>query len=225
MDNLDDFQISFHLLESNDLKLLVSGNNLSEEYLAEIHSLIRAVIEVFNKRVTDYDKNVIIASHQGGKQAFIVFECILKGKKVAVKLYKPIVTHLIVHTVASDYLIKNIAEFNKELQNTSIHLSFPQTYGLGQIKFLDKNLPSISILIQDWIENAEEIHKILPKDHVIIIKSIIKKLTAEKGFMVDIMSKNWLASKTNEIKYIDLILFNPKGQILEQIKYWSKILE
>ena len=67
-----------------------------------------------------------------------------------------------------------------------------------------------------------------------MIKSIIKYLTTENGFMVDIMSKNWLASAKNDLSgdseehllyYIDLILFNPMGKILEKIKYWTQILE
>ena len=53
----------------------------------------------------------------------------------------------------------------------------------------------------------------------------MKVLTSDNGFMVDIMSKNWLASTDNKVNYVDLVLFNPKGKILEKIKFLAQQLE
>ena len=72
---------------------------------------------------------------------------------------------------------------------------------------------------------VKEIHRLVPKDHASIINSIIRQLTSNNGFMVDIMSKNWLVSENNIINYIDLVLFNPKGNILDKIKFFTKQIE
>ena len=85
-------------------------------------------------------------------------------------------------------------------------------------------LSPASILVQEWVENGQEIYKTYPKEHVQIIRSIVKTLTTENGLMVDIMGKNWLTAtttKNNRLEYIDLVLFNPRGPILEKIKKWA----
>ena len=83
----------------------------------------------------------------------------------------------------------------------------------------------VSILVQEWVSDSEAIHKIFPKDHVTIIRDLIRKLTFNKGFMIDIMSKNWLVTKeNNKITYVDLVLFNPTGKILEKIKFYIENL-
>ena len=45
--------------------------------------------------------------------------------------------------------------------------------------------------------------------------SLVNILTLKKGLMIDNIRKNWLASNDkNEIRYVDLDLFNPTGKIL-----------
>lgn len=73
------------------------------------------------------------------------------------------------------------------------------------------------VLVQEWVNNSKEIYKIYPKEHVQIIGNIIKTLSKDK-FVIDIMSKNWLISEDNNLYYVDLILFNPKDQLSDQIK-------
>ena len=177
-----------------------------------------------NNSLPDSNKN-IIQVHYGGKQVFKVYECLFQNRKIAIKIYKPILTHLIVHTVAITHILRKIGEYNELINNKIMSLSFPNTIALGQPTSMNF-VPPISILIQDWIGDSEVIHKVLPIDHITLIKSLIKKLTIEEKFMLDIMTKNWLVSKNeNKLFYVDLVLFNPKDKILEKIKGWLKDLE
>lgn len=176
-----------------------------------------------NSSINSY-KN-ILQKHPGGNQVYHVFECLFQGKKVAVKLYKPIATHLVVHTIAITYLLQKNSEFDQLIKNQTFNLSFPKTIAVGNPISMNF-VPPISILVQEWVSDSETIHKIFPRDHVTIIHDLIKKLTLNKGFMLDIMSKNWLVTtKDTKITYVDLVLFNPTGRILEKIKYYSENLE
>lgn len=192
--------------------------------MLELHELLKEVINLFaNEKAQPNNKN-IIQKHSGGKETLGVFECLLDGKKVAVKIYKPIITHLIVHTIASTYLMNNIDYFNSALIDQNIKLTFPKSIALGY-STSNSLLSQVAILVQEWVENGEEIHKSFPLDHINIIRSLVRVLTTEKGLMVDIMSKNWLKTEDNYVTYIDLILFNPKGPILEKIKKWALELD
>ena len=223
--NFDNLELEFNIIKFEGVNLLITENHPSNNYLQELHALVKDVLTAFRDNSFYFSNENILGTHPGGKQVYIVFECLLRGRKVAVKIYKPIITHLIVHTVATKYILENAQEFDKSLTKFSINLAVPQTIALGH-PTTDNFVPPISILIQEWIGNSIEIHRVFPRDHVNIIRTIIKKLTSEKGFMVDIMSKNWLMTENNKImSYIDLILFNPTGSILEKIKNWTKKLE
>ena len=203
----------------------MTSENPSIDYLQELKVLVEAVLSAFRNNVLPDSKKNIIQVHSGGKQVFKVYECLFQNKKIAIKLYKPILTHLIVHTVAITHILRHIGEYNELINDKIMSLSFPNTIALGQPTSMNI-VPPISILVQDWIGDSEEIHKILPTEHITIIKSLIRKLTIEEGFMLDIMSKNWLVSKNeHKLFYVDLILFNPKDKILEKIKSWLKDLE
>ena len=209
------------MIKNSGVNLLVKSNFTTNDFLNGLKDLISSVIFDFKNNLISQRKGNIFIRHQGGKQTYAVFECRILDKKIAIKLYKPITTHLIVHSVAREYIthyLSNSPEFK------DFTLYFPDTIAIGQIK-PDNNFPSISILVQEWIDNTEEIHKIFPKNHVVIIKTIMKVLTSDNGFMVDIMSKNWLASTDNKVNYVDLVLFNPKGKILEKIKFFAQQLE
>ena len=222
--NIDHLDLPFSIIKFDEFNLLINSENTSQSFLIELQSLVKDILFLYANHKKDSSNENIINIHPGGKQAFLVFECMLDNKKVAVKIYKPIVTHLIVHTIATIFVQQNIEQFEGNYQGGTIKLALPSTIALG---YSSSNalLSQVAILIQDWVENGEEIYKVYPKDHVAIIRSIIKKLTTDNGLMVDIMSKNWLSGNLdNQVTYIDLILFNPKGKILEQIKTWAKEL-
>ena len=217
--------LKFNVIKFEGVNLLITAHQPSNQYLQELNTLVKDVLTSFQNNSFNFTNANILRTHPGGKQVYLVYECLFQDKKIAIKIYKPIITHLIVHTVATNYILSNIIEFNENLDKYSINLSIPQTIALGQPTTANF-IPPISILVQEWIEDSIEIHKIFPRDHVNIIRTIIKKLTTDKGFMVDIMSKNWLTSDgKSKLTYIDLILFNPTGSILENIKTWAKSLE
>lgn len=217
---LNDIDLNYVVFKSTDFNVLVKQTYYEDESVTEMQKLLSDIFTNFSLNSLNYNETNIITKHSGGKQAFTVYECWFQNKKVAIKLYKSIVTHLIVHSIARDYITKYLTNFN----DFDIKLFFPDTIAIGQIK-LRSGKVLYSFLIQEWVEKSEEIHKFFPKEHVTIIKKIIKKLTTDNGFMVDIMSKNWLATENNVINYIDLVLFNPKGKILEKIKYLTQQIE
>ena len=195
---------------------MINSPTPSMAYLQDLHDLLKEIISLFaNKKDHSTNKN-IMNIHPGGKQTLQVYECVLEGKKVAVKIYKPILTHLIVHTIATEYIMSNIDYFNTALDKP-LTLHMPRILALGYTAS-NSLLSQVSILIQEWVDNGQEIYKQFPQDHVKIIRSIVKKLTTENGLMVDIMGKNWLKTEKNHLEYIDLVLFNPKGPIVKKIK-------
>ena len=217
--------LKFNIIKFEEINLLITARHPSNQYLQELNTLIKDVLFYYKNNYQDTTNKSILGIHPGGKQVLVVVECLLQGKKVAVKIYKPIITHLIVHTVAISYITKHLEEFNNSLSNQQINLSFPLTIALGQPTSSDFVNP-ISILIQEWIEESEEIHKVYPREHVNMIRTIIRILTVHWGFMVDIMSKNWLVVAQNQkLTYVDLVLFNPVGEILEMIKDLTKKLD
>ncbi len=223
--NFDDLNLKFNIIKFNEINLLLTAQQPSNQYLQELNTLITDVLSLYKNNQQETTNDRILGIHHGGKQALIVFECLFQGKKIAVKIYKPIITHLIVHTVAVSYLMKHLDDFNNFFPDQQINLSFPLTIALG-LPISSNYVHPISILVQEWIEDSDEIHKVYPREHVNIIRAIIRKLTVDWGFMVDIMSKNWLVVKHNrKITYVDLILFNPTGNILEKIKDWTNKLE
>lgn len=183
------------------------------------------MLQCFKDNIQEFDNKNILGRHAGGKQVLAVYECLFQGKKVAIKIYKPIITHLMIHSLAINYIMNHFEAFNEPLSGQNISLSFPATIALGQ-PFSSNFIRPISILIQEWIGDSEEIHKVFPREHVNMIRSIIRKLTIHWGFLVDIMSKNWLVtSNKHKLVYVDLILFNPTGLILEKIKNWANELD
>ena len=91
-------------------------------FLQELHELISDVISIYANNSATFKNKNILKAHSGGKQALKVFECILDGKKVAVKIYKPIITHLIVHTIAITFLMNNIEKLNADFDDIPINL-------------------------------------------------------------------------------------------------------
>ena len=150
------------MIKNSGVNLLVKSNFITNDFLNVLKDLISSVIFDFKTNSISQRKENIFIRHQGGKQTYAVFECHILDKKIAIKLYKPITTHLIVHSVACEYIthyLSNSPEFK------DFKLFFPDIIAIGQIKS-DNNNPSISILVQEWIDNTEEIHKIFPKNHV-----------------------------------------------------------
>ena len=110
---MDDYDYSFNFIKFNTVNLLLTAKKPSIEYLQELKELLDNIIEIIrsNSPIDSY-KN-ILQMYAGGNQVYHVFECLFQGKKVAVKLYKPIITHLVVHTVAITYLSEKNSEFDQ----------------------------------------------------------------------------------------------------------------
>ena len=218
--DLDEFKVK--QLTSTS-KILLDTKNILNLQLDEdeIVDLILKFDTYLNLDSNQKLQDLIINVHPGGRQTSVVYEVKLANKTVAIKIYRYIVNHLLIHTMASNYLSQSqeFRNYTKEIEVNG-NILFPKTLA---IKISEKQ-DNRAILIQEWIKNGQDIYVKYPNNHVQIIRDITRIISQKFSFMVDIMTKNWQINDQDNLYYSDLILFRPNGELLDKIKMISEQL-
>ena len=162
-------------------KILLDSKSIREESIQK-NDLIALVVKIENILKIETDlKNALgnddIRIHKGGKQALNVFESTVNGKKYAIKVYRPIISHLLIHTFATNFLGSK-TELNQILEKYHFpgKLKFPKTYA---IKLSEESNPR-AILVQDWVDETNSIYELYPTTHVQILNELVKAINKYK---------------------------------------------